>query len=352
MSPAAGTEKLVWLVTGEDASLLNQEVGNLVKRLLGDNDRSLALEDFTGDADDSGAVVATVVDACHTPPFLADRRVVVLREAGRFNADQLQPIVSYLEEPLASTRLVVVGGGGPLPAKVANAFKQSSMAEVVGTDVSGREAHSWVAGRLAGAEVKLTPPAAALVEEHLGEDLSRLSALLGALEAAYGPGTHVGPDELGPYLGRPGSVPPWDLTDAIDRGQTELAITLLHRVMEAGGRHPLVVLAILQRHFGNILRVQSPEVSGEAMAAEILGIAKGRSTFPARKALDAARRLGPRGAGDAILAMADAELALKGKLDWEPELVLEVLVARLCRLARAAGGTRAASGPGRGGGRR
>lgn len=346
MTPKAGPPKLAWLVTGEDPSLLSEEVSNLVRLLLGDNDRSLALEDFAGEDDGTGAVVAAAVDACRTPPFLADRRVVVLRDAGRFNTEQLAPVVSYLEGPLDTTRLVVVGGGGSLPAKVANAFKQSPAAEVVGTDVGGREAHSWVSERLAHAPVRLTAPAAAVVEEHLGEDLSRLSALLGALEAAYGPGSDVGPDELAPYLGRPGSVPPWDLTDAIDKGDAEQAITLLHRVMDAGARHPLVVLAILQRHFGNVLRVQSPEVTGEAQAAALLGIARGRSTFPARKALDVARRLGPRGAGDAVVALADAELALKGKLDWEPELVLEVLIARLCRLSRASG-SRANSRTGR-----
>ena len=88
-------------------------------------------------------------------------------------------------------------------------------------------------------------------------------------------------------------MPPWDLTDAIDRGEDEVALKALHRLMEAGARHPLVLLAILHRHFGNILRVQSPEISTEGQAAEALGIPKGRSTFPARKALDAARRLVP-----------------------------------------------------------
>jgi DNA polymerase-3 subunit delta len=192
--------------------------------------------------------------------------------------------------------------------------------------------------------VKLSPPAAAAVEAHLGEDLNRLSALLATLETAYGPGARVGPDELAPYLGQPGGVPPWDLTDAIDRGQTELALELLHRLLVAGARHPLVVLAVLQRHFGNILRAQSPTITSEPQAAEALGIAKGRSTFPARKALDAARRLGPGGSADAVLALADAELSLKGKLDWPPELVLEVLVARLCFLSRRA---RAGSRPAR-----
>jgi DNA polymerase-3 subunit delta len=345
MSSTGGEDKLAWLVTGDEPSLLAEAVGTLVRRLLGDADRSLALEDF-GTEDDDETVVATAVDACQTPAFLADRRVVVLRGAGRFNADQLAPLVAYLEQPLATARLVVVGDGGTVPAKVATAFRASPVAEVMTTDVTAKDAHGWFGGRLGQAPVKFSAPAAALVEAHLGEDLGRLSALLGALEAAYGHGAVVGPEELAPYLGRPGSVPPWDLTDAIDKGHTEPALTLLHRLMEAGGRHPLVVLAILQRHFGNILRAQSPSITSEAQAAQALGIAKGRSTFPARKALDSARRLGPRGAGDAVIALSEAELALKGKVDWPPELVLEVLVARLCRLARSVaqgGGTRTAA---------
>jgi DNA polymerase-3 subunit delta len=342
-----GDQLSSWLVTGDDASLLNEAVSKLVGELVGKLDRSLVVEDFAGEDLD----VAAVVDACRTPPLFTDRRVVVLREAGAFSSDQLQPLVSYLEEPLPTTKLVVAGGGGTLPSKFVNAFRQAAGTAVLNTDVSGREAHGWVTERLSHGPVKLEPAAAALVESHLGEDLNRLGMLLVTLEAAYGTGARVGPEELAPYLGQPGSVPPWDLTDAIDKGETEDALKLLHRLTEAGSRHPLVVLAILHRHFGNILRVQSPDIATEAQAAEALGIAKGRSTFPARKAVDAARRLGLRGSGDAIIALADAELALKGKLDWEPEAVLEVLVARLCRLSRASRGAPVPAGA-RGHGRR
>jgi DNA polymerase-3 subunit delta len=337
VSDAATTS--AWLVTGDDPSLVTEAVAKLVSELVGGGDRSLVLEDFSGEELELGAVA----DACRTPPFLADRRVIVVRDAGRFSAEQLQPLLSYLEDPMPTSRLVVAAGSGTIPAKFVTAFKQSPAAVVVPTDISNREAHGWVTDRLAHAPVRLAPAAAALVETHLGEDLNRLGSLLAVLETAYGPGARIGPDELAPYLGQPGSVPPWDLTDAIDRGEPDQALQLLHRLTDAGGRHPLVVLAILQRHFGNILRVQSPSIASEAQAAEALGIGKGRSTFPAKKALDAARRLGPSGSGDAILLLADAELALKGKLEWEGQLVLEVLVARLCRLSRAARGAPAAS---------
>ncbi len=334
-------EASAWLVTGDNPSLVAEAVSNLVNRLVEGAERSLVLEDYGGEELDLGVVV----DACSTPPFLADRRVVVLRGAGAFPVDQLLRLVGCLEGPLPTTRLVVAGGGGALPAKFVTAFKQAPGAVLVNTDVSTRETHGWISQRLAEGPVKLVPAAAALVEEHLGEDLERLSTLLVTLEAAYGHGARIEDDDLRPYLGEPGSVPPWDLTDAIDKGETETALKVLHRLLGAGDRHPLVVLAILQRHFGNVLRVQSPAITSEAEAAQALGLAKGRSTFPARKALDAARRLGARATGDAIVALADAELTLKGKVDLPPELVLEILVARLCRLARAArGGGQSASG--------
>lgn len=340
----AGPATLAWLITGSDTSLVSQELSRLVKELLAGADRSLALEDFAGAEDDNdAAVVGAVADACSTPPFLAEHRVVVLRGAGHYKTEQLEPVVSYLSSPLPTTRLVVVGGGdgGAVPAKVAAAFKQSPLAQVMSTDVGSRDVHGWVSQRVAESEVKFSAPALALLEEHLGEDLGRLSTVVGAVGAAYGRGARVGPEEIAPYLGQAGPVPPWDLTDAIDKGDTDKALKLLHRLTEAGGRHPLVVLAVLHKHFSNVLRAQSPNIANEAQAAAALGIPKGRSTFPARKALDAARRLGPEGVERAIGELADAELALKGKVDWAPELVLEVLVARLCRLSRTSGPARA-----------
>ena len=80
-----------------------------------------------------------------------------------------------------------------------------------------------------------------------------------------------------------------------------------------------------------MLRLDGAQAANEAAAAKLLGMTG--STFPARKALAQARRLGPSGVRRAISLLADADLALKGAIDWSGELVLEVLVARLSRLA-------------------
>ncbi len=141
----AAADTNAWLVTGEDPALVGEAVAGLIAQLVGASERSLVLEDFSGEEVD----VAAVAGACRTPPFLSDRRVVVLREAGRFNFDQLQPLLSYLEQPLPTTKLVVSGGGGPLPAKFVNGFKAASGTVAVSADVSSREAHNWVSQRVA-----------------------------------------------------------------------------------------------------------------------------------------------------------------------------------------------------------
>jgi DNA polymerase-3 subunit delta len=179
--------------------------------------------------------------------------------------------------------------------------------------------------------VLLDAQATALVGAHLGDEMGRLRSLLETLAAAYGQGARLTADEVTPFLGQAGPVAPWELTDAIDAGDTAAALDHLHRLLGAGGRHPLVIMATLHTHYARMLRLDGAGIADEEAAAAALGLTG--STFPAKKALSQARRLGHDGVARAITLLADADLALKGTIDWPPELVTEVLVARLSRLA-------------------
>lgn len=324
-----GSPPAVWLVEGDDAVLVSEAVGSLVDELVGDSDRSLVVEELG--VGDTG--IAEVADACQTPPFLADRRVVVVRDVGRFATEELGALLAYLDNPLPTSVLVLAAGAGRIAPKLIAAVKAHG--EVRSTQVSPRDVHEWLSRRVTSCGLHLDAAGERLLEAHLGEDVSRLGSILDVLVSAYGPGARLGAGDIEPYLGQPGSVTPWELTDAIDAGRNEAALALLHRMLEAGERHPLVVLSSLHRHVQAMLRVDGDSIVTEAQAAAALGIAKGRSTYPAKKALASARRLGRSGVGQAVVLVADAELALKGALDWPSELVLEVLVARLCRLSRA-----------------
>lgn len=321
------TAASAYLVKGDNPALVSEGVHKLLAELSGDGGAGLLVEEFPEDT-----TVDAVADACQTPPFLADRRIVVLRDVGRFRTEEVQPLLDYLADPLDTTHLVLVaGGGGVVPVKLTNAVKK--VGHVVDTSAGvGKARTGWLADRLAHAPVRLDPAAAKLVGEHLGEDVGRLGTLLDGLAAAFGEGAKVGVDEVRPFLGEAGGVAPWDLTDAIDAGDTEKALVQLHRMIHGGERHPLEVMATLHRHFAAMLRLDGAGARTENDAAALLGI----KPFPAKKALSQSRKLGSAGIARAIELLAAADLDLRGMRAWPPDLVMDVLVARLARLARPA----------------
>jgi DNA polymerase-3 subunit delta len=277
--------------------------------------------------------VAAIVDACLTPPFLADRRVVVVREVGRFRTEELEPLLQWLADPLPTTALILTAGGGQVSPRLVNAVKKVGHVVDASVPTGAKGRTSWLVSRLREGPVTLDAAAGALLGEHLGEDVGRLTSLLDGLAAAYGEGARIGVEELTPFLGQAGGVAPWDLTDAIDAGDTGTALSSLERMLAAGERHPLVVMASLHRHYAAMLRLDGAEVHDEAGAAALLGIAP----FPARKALTQARRLGSEGIARAFTLLAEADVDLRGAKAWPDTLVLEVLVARLSRLGRRTG---------------
>jgi len=319
----------IHLITGDDESLMLSAVTELVHRLVGTEDRTLMVDDFSGDDYELRAVV----DAAQTMPFLTDKRVVVARDIGRFTADDVSPLVAYLNDPLPSTDLVMVAGGGRMAKSLTDAAKKAGGTTTNTTPpTSKRDRSMWIEEQVAGAGMMLDSSALALIAGWMGEEPGRLSGVLETLQSTYGNDRKLSAGDVEPFLGDSGSVPPWDLTDAIDRGDTTAALSMLARMISS--RHPLQVMATLHSHYVRLLKLDGAEANTEQAVADVLGIKAG---FPARKALDQYRRLSSGGVARAIDLLAQADLDLRGQRDLPEELVMEVLVARLSRLSPAGG---------------
>jgi DNA polymerase-3 subunit delta len=336
---SAAAASSVYLVRGDDAALVAQEVRGLLDQVVGDGDHALVVEEIGGGAGDE-INVGAVVDACLTPPFLVDRRVVVVREAGRLLTADAPRLVEVVQDPLPTTVLVLVGGGGTVPAPLVKAIGVAGQIIDVTTSKAG-ERKAWLHDHLRAAPVKLEPRAADLLASHVGEDLGRVEGLLSALSAAYGDGARITADELAPYLGEAGNVPRYELTDAIDKGDPERALMVLRRMLEAGGLAPVQVLATLHGHFSNMLALDGDDVSNDRDAAAVLGTAP----FVAKKALEQSRRLGSSRIAEAINLIAAADLDVRGASGMGADVVVEILVARLARQTRPARTSRPRTGP-------
>jgi DNA polymerase-3 subunit delta len=323
-------EAIAYLVKGDDAALVAQATRGLLDRLVGDRDPALVVEELGGSSAED-LDVGAVVDACTTPPFLVDRRVVVVRDASRLTAADAQRLLPAIRELMTSTIVVfAAGGGGTIPQALAKGITE--LGEVIDTAVgTGKDRQGWLAKQMKRAPVRLDAEAQASVGAHLGDDLGRLDGLLRSLASTYGEGSTLGLEEVRPYLGAAGSVPPWDLTDAIDESRTEVALQTLDRMTEAGGRAGPEIVAILARHFSQMLRLDGAQVSSGEEAAALLGV---RSAYVGKKAMAQSSRLGSEGIVQAMKLIAQADIDVKGATALDSSLVLEILVARLSRLVR------------------
>ena len=208
----------VHVLLGDDESILRAGVNSLVQTLVGDGDRALMVDEF--DAEDY--TVGAVVDAAYTAPFLTERRIVVGRATG----------------PVHRRR---AGGARRLPVRTAAVYRAGDrVGESAATEASRRGAadgggddHVDIAAEPARGSRRVGPgrrqggrecaSARAAVERivgHLGENVGSLDGVLRTLSATFGGGRVLGPEQVDPFLGDAGGVPPWDLTDAIDGGRT------------------------------------------------------------------------------------------------------------------------------------
>ena len=223
-----------------------------------------------------------------------------------------------------------------MPKRFLDALKSGGGATV---DVSpGRNAKAWVNEHIAATGLVLDGAARELLVDRLGEDVARLRGVLDTLQATFGPKVSLSADDIEPYLGEAGSLAPWALTDAIDKGAIPEALDRLHRMLGPGERGALQIMGSLNGHYSRMLALEGADVRDQNDAAAVLGM-RG-STFPAKKALDQSRRLGHDGIVQAFTLLAQADRDLRGERAYPreiaDELVMELLVARLTNLSRLA----------------
>jgi DNA polymerase III delta subunit len=315
-----------YLVTGSDEVLVANEVRELITEVLGDRDASLVVEEKSVDDLEDGEP-GPIIDAFMTPPFLVDRRIVVVRRAGKLTADAARQVAGALAEPPPGAILILSGDGGTPTPTLKKAVAAVGEVISVGTKTAG-EKKSYLADHLRQAPVRLNAAATKILTDHLGEDLGRLNGILETLAAAYGQDVAIDPSMLAPYLGQKGQVPIWDLTDKVEAGDAAGALGMVARMMGPGGVSAHVLTASFDNRFSQLARLDGADVrSGDDVVAVL-----GGSPFVAKKLFALSSRISHEGVVRALDLIGEADLALKGGSGLDERLVIEVLVARLAHL--------------------
>src|SRR6185295_7995500 len=85
----------IHVVYGAEMLLKREAIQSIMDRVLGNAERSLALTEYDG----GNAELAPVLDDLRTPPFLAERRLVIVRDADTFITRYRPELEDYADKP-------------------------------------------------------------------------------------------------------------------------------------------------------------------------------------------------------------------------------------------------------------
>lgn len=197
--------------------------------------------------------------------------------------------------------------------------------EVVGSASPARpgDVIGWVIARAKAMRLPLDKDAAGYLAEVFGTDLAGIASELTKLELLDGPHTR---EQVSRVVGR---EPPGDsfaMLGAATAGRPGEAVTQLRRLL-LSGEDPFRLLGAVVWQYSLVARcvalLQEEGRVTEAAAAQRLGV----KPFPAKKALEVARRLNEGKIRAHLGRILDADLAMKRGLD--PAVTLERLIVQL-----------------------
>jgi DNA polymerase-3 subunit delta len=159
-----------YLFQGDESYFIDQLTDLLVENVLDDSERDFNQIVFYGMETGARAVIA----ACKRFPMMAERQLVVLKEAQ--NMKDIDELVHYVKQPLHSTILVINYKHGKLDGRK----KLAGEIGKIGISFESKKLYEnqippFIIQYLQGRNIKIEQKAAYLLTDYLGNDLSKLT---------------------------------------------------------------------------------------------------------------------------------------------------------------------------------
>ncbi len=220
-------------------------------QLLSESEAEFNLTVFYGrDAD-----WASVINACKRYPMFAERQVVLLKEAQHMK--DIEKLESYVESPLSST-VFVVGYKSKTLDKRTKLYKLLSKHAETFTSVKIKDEkiHDWITELLKTKGYTMPPKAISLLEEHIGNDLSRIANEIDKLSLNLGSKKNIDEDDIEKYIGISKEYNVFELLAAISKKDLSKAIRILNYFESNPKAVPIqMALPALYSHFSKVYAV-------------------------------------------------------------------------------------------------
>ena len=243
--------KPVYWLEGEEEYYIDQVIDFAEHHLLPEAEAEFNLTVFYGkDAD-----WAAVINACRRYPMFAEKQVVVLKEAQHMK--DIDKLEGYIASPLATT-IFVVGYKAKGVDKRTKLYKiLQTNAEVLTTKkIAEGKMQEWIIELAKSKGYTIQPKSASLLEEHTGNDLSRIANEIDKLSVNLQNKKTIDDDDIEKFIGISKEYNVFELQAAIAKKDLAKSIKIIN-YFDANPKAAAIqmVLPALYAYFSKIYAV-------------------------------------------------------------------------------------------------
>jgi DNA polymerase III subunit delta len=310
----------VIIFVGEDKYLKEKALKELSSSLLGDPPAGLDHKVFHG----ADAEIKEVLDYVNTVPFLADKRLAVIKDAENMPAELTAAILEYIKKPSKSTCLVLEVAGNAALKEYDEVIRQVSVRRF-GKPADG-DLLSWIRDFITARGKEIEANAAVILKELQGQDLLSLTQEMEKLVAYAGQRKKITVADVEEMVGRSLALSAFDITRAIDEKKVNDALRICSDLIKSG-RKEHEIIGLLCWHLRRALKAKVMQARGNTDYQVALALRIGQRyqgeffrQISGLKMSQVRSRIG-------MLLEADLDIK-RSKID--PGLALEFAVIRLC----------------------
>lgn len=262
----------VYLLMGTEPYYPDLVCDEIIKYALTDSERDFNQTVFYGLDTDAG----TVASECRSYPMMAERRLVVLKEAQSMKT--LEDLATYASDPMESTVLVILMHGASADKRRALYKNVQKKGVVLVSDaLRDYEMPQWITSFYKSRGLDIEPAAAALLAEYAGTDMSRIMLETEKMQKNLPEGTvRVNAADIEKNVGISRQFSIFELTKALSYMKAEKALKIAAYIGNGPKFMLLLATAPLYTHFYRILKYEAALLKNPAMAkadrAKLLGI--------------------------------------------------------------------------------
>lgn len=233
----------LYYIYGDEQYLVARGVRRLLERVVPPDTRDFNFTTFYGNECKGDEIV----EAAQTFPMFADRRVVLVKKGNELSAAALEVLTGYVTAPSPSTCLIFQGEKADLRKKFFTAFKKS------GELVEFKRPYEnqlgiFITEEAACRSKKVEPAAAALLSYLVGTNLQELASQLEKVATFVGERSTIRIDDVRAIVSDTKVDSVFELANALGERDLARCLRCLHTILR-DGEAPLMVLAVLTRHF-------------------------------------------------------------------------------------------------------